>query len=150
MKTLLSLALCCGLTSIAYAAEFGTAEEAQALVKKTVAHIQSVGTEKAYADITAKKPDFFDRDLYVIVLSPKGVVLAHGSNDKFVGKDMLDVKDLDGKAFNREMVEKAKTPNSSFTVEFKFLDPITKKVLPKTLFCQSLNETSVCSGIYKR
>ncbi|MFZ1828461.1 MAG: cache domain-containing protein [Candidatus Competibacteraceae bacterium] len=150
MRTLLSFALCCGLTSIAYAAEFGTAEEAQALAKKAAAHIQSVGPEKAYADFTAKKPDFVDRDLYVIVLSPKGVVLAHGSNDKIVGKDMLDVKDLDGKAFNREMVEKAKTPNSSFTVEFKFLDPITKKVLPKTLFCQSLNETSVCSGVYKR
>lgn len=150
MRTLLSFALCCGLTSIAYAAEFGTAEEAQALAKKAAAHIKSSGTEKAYADFTAKKTDFVDRDLYIVVISPKGVVLAHGANDKIVGKDMLEVKDLDGKAFNREIVEKAKTPNNSYSVDFKFMDPVTKKVLPKTLFCESMDETAVCSGIYRR
>ena len=150
MRTLLSFALFCGLTSIVYATEFGTAEEAQALVKKAVAHIKSSGPEKAYADFTAKNKDFIDRDLYIVVISPKGTVLAHGANDKIVGKDMLDVKDLDGKAFNHEIVEKAKTPNNSYSVDFKFMDPVTKKVLPKTLFCESVDETAVCAGIYKR
>lgn len=148
MRTLLSLTLCCGLISAAYAAEFGTAEEAQALVKKAVAHIQSVGPEKAYADFTTKKPDFVDRDLYIFVISSKGITLAHGSNDKLVGKDMLELKDLDGKAFIREIVEKAKTQNN-YSVDYKFTDPVTKKILPKILFCEKLNETAVCSGFYK-
>lgn len=149
MRTFLSLALCGGLIANAYAAEFGTAEEAQALVKKAVAHIQSVGPEKAYADFNAKKPEFVDRDLYIFVSDLNGNILVHGANEKIVGKNMIELKDPDGKAFIRETVEKAKTQNS-FSVDYKFTDPLTKKVLPKTMFCEKLSETTVCSGVYKR
>jgi len=149
MRTFLSLALCGGLIASAYAAEFGTAEEAQALVKKAVAHIQSAGPEKAYSDFNAKKPEFVDRDLYIFVSDLNGNILAHGANEKIVGKNMIELKDPDGKAFIRETVEKAKTQNS-FSVDYKFTDPVTKKVLPKTMFCEKLSETTVCSGVYKR
>lgn len=149
MRAFLSLALCGGLIASAYAAEFGTAEEAQALVKKAVAHIQSVGPEKAYSDFNAKKPEFVDRDLYIFVSDLNGNILVHGANEKIVGKNMIELKDPDGKAFIRETVEKAKTQNS-FSVDYKFTDPVTKKVLPKTMFCEKLSETTVCSGVYKR
>ena len=61
----------------------------------------------------------------------------------------LELKDPDGKAFIREIAEKAKTQNN-FSVDYKFTDPVTKKVLPKTIFCEKLNDTTVCSGVYKR
>ncbi len=149
MRIFLSLALCCGLVASAYAGEFGTPEEAQALVKKAVAHIQSVGPDKAYADFTAKKPEFVDRDLYVFVNKMDGSTIAHGANEKIVGKNMIELKDPDGKAFIREIAEKAKTQNN-FSVDYKFTDPVTKKVLPKTIFCEKINDTTVCSGVYKR
>ncbi|MBK8508415.1 MAG: cache domain-containing protein [Candidatus Competibacteraceae bacterium] len=150
MKTvLLGFGLLFGVITSASAAEFGTAEEAQALVKKAIAHIQSVGPEKAYADFTGKKLDFVNKDLYVFVNEIKGNTLAHGANEKLVGKNMLDLKDVDGKAFLNEISEKAKV-QSSFSVDYKFTDPVTKKILPKTIFCERLAETAVCSGIYKR
>lgn len=149
MRILLSLALCGGLIANAYAAEFGTAEEAQALVKKAVAHVQSVGPEKAYADFTAKKPEFVDRDLYVFVNKLDGSTVAHGANEKIVGKNMIELKDPDGKAFIHEIAEKAKSQNN-FSVDYKFTDPVTKKVLPKTIFCEKVSDTTVCSGFYKR
>jgi len=146
--SLLSTILSCGLIANAHAAEFGTAEEAQALVKKAVSYIQSVGAQKAYADITSKKQDFLDRDLYIAVIGFDGTIIAHGVNEKLPGKNMLDLKDTDGKFFIREIVDKAKTQNS-LTVDYKFTEPTTKKVLPKTMFCDRLNETVVCAGIYK-
>lgn len=146
---LLSMVLSVGLIANAQAADFGTAEEAQALVKKAVAHIQSVGPEKAYADFTAKKPEFVNKDLYVFVNDLSVNTLAHGANEKLVGKNMVELKDVDGKSFLREISEKGKAQNS-FSVDYKFTDPITKKILPKTIFCERLNETTVCSGIYKR
>ena len=150
MKTvLLGFGLLFGVITSASAAEFGTAEEAQALVKKAIAHIQSVGPEKAYADFTGKKLDFVNKDLYVFVNEIKGNTLAHGANEKLVGKNMLDLKDVDGKAFLNEISEKAKV-QCSFSVDYKFTDPVTKKILPKTIFCERLAETAVCSGIYKR
>lgn len=35
----------------------------------------------------------------------KGKVLAHGANDKMIGKDVIEIRDSDGKYFVRERVE---------------------------------------------
>jgi signal transduction histidine kinase len=66
-----------------------------------------------------------------------------------VGKEMIDMKDPDGKPFVQERVELAKS-KGTFWQDYKFTDPVTKKVLPKAMFCQRVEETVVCSGIYKR
>jgi cytochrome c len=31
-----------------------------------------------------------------------------------------------------------------------FSDPVTKKLLPKSMYCEKLSDTAVCAGIYKR
>ena len=137
------------LTFCAHAQEFGTAKEAESMVKAAVSHIKSVGKDQAYADFTGKKSPFFDRDLYVVVYGMDGKIFAHGQNSRMVGKEMIDMKDPDGKPFVKERVELAKS-KGTFWQDYKFTDPVTKKVLPKAMFCQRVEETVVCSGIYKR
>jgi signal transduction histidine kinase len=129
--------------------EFGTAKEAEAMVDKAVAHIKAAGTEKAYADFTSKAPAFTDRDLYVVVYDLEGRVLAHGQNPKMVGKELIDLRDPDGKAFVKERVELARS-KGSFWHDYKFTDPITKKIAPKSTYCERVEATAVCVGIYKR
>lgn len=119
------------------------------MVAKAVAHIKSAGKETAYADFTAKKPEWKDRDLYVVVYDLKGNVRAHGSNAKMVGKELIDLKDADGKAFVKERVELAQS-KGKFWHDYKFTDPISKKILPKSMYCEKLDDTAVCAGIYKR
>ena len=128
--------------------EFATADEAQAMVKKGVAFIKSNGNDKGYAEISNKKGSFVDRDLYLVVYGLDGVVRAHGANEKMVGKNLIDLKDVDGKEFVRERVELGKAkPN--FWQEYKFTDPVTRKVEPKSMYCERLEDTVVCGGIYK-
>ena len=123
-------------------------DDAVAMVKKAVAFIKEQGPEKAYAAFTGKDDKFIDRDLYVVVYQLDGMVLAHGSNAKFVGKDMSDAQDVDGKLFVKERVElAAKQP--SFWQDYKFVNPVGKKVEPKQMYCERLDNTAVCSGIYK-
>jgi cytochrome c len=149
-KSLFVIALVVGLVGVAAAKEeFGSAKEAEAMVAKAVAHIKAAGVEKAYQDFTAKAPGFVDRDLYVVVYDLTGKVLAHGQNPKMVGKDLIDLKDPDGKQFVKERVELARS-KGSFWHDYKFTDPMTKKVLPKSTFCQRVESTAVCVGIYKR
>jgi cytochrome c len=131
------------------AEEFGTAAEAEAMVGKAVAHIKSAGNAAAYADFTDKKPGWSDRDLYVVVYDLTGKVLAHGQNPKQVGKELIGFKDADGKEFVKERVELAKS-KGKFWQDYKFTDPTTKKILPKSTYCEKLEETAVCVGIYKR
>ncbi len=136
-------------TGAAYAlSEHATAKEAETMVKKGVAFIKARGKEQGYAEITSKQSQFRDRDLYLVVYGFDGKVWAHGFNEKMVGKVLIDLKDIDGKEFVRERSELAKT-KSSFWQEYKFTDPMTKKVEPKSMYCERLDETVVCGGIYK-
>ena len=129
-------------------AERATAKEAVAMVKKGVAYIKANGKEKGYAEITSKTSQFRDRDLYLVVYGLDGMVWAHGANEKMVGKVLIELKDIDGKEFVRERTELAKT-NSTFWQDYKFTDPLTRKVEPKQMYCERLDTTVVCGGIYK-
>ena len=143
----LSLATCL-LTSAALA-QNATRDDATAMVKKGVAFIKANGVEKAYAEITAKSPQFVKNDLYLVVYGMDGKCLAHGANEKQVGKDLIDLKDVDGKAFVRERVELGKSKPAGFWQDYKFTNPTTKKIEPKQMYCERLGETLVCGGVYK-
>lgn len=132
----------------AQAAQNVTAKEAEAMVKKSVAYIKTSGKDKGYAEISNKQGQFIDRDLFISVTQFDGKVLAHGANEKFIGKTLIDMKDFDGKEFVRERIELAKT-KSAFWQDYKFTNPVSKKPEPKSAYCERLDNTIVCGGIYK-
>ena len=146
--TIAAVALLAGTTLALAAAPHATKDEAVAMVNKAVAAIKAEGIDKAYAEISTKGGKFSDRDLYVVVQTVGGKTLAHGANTKLIGKDMIDVQDVDGKYYIRERVAMAQK-QSSFWQDYKFVNPVTKKIEPKTMYCQRLDETLVCAGVYK-
>jgi cytochrome c len=150
MKGFVTTLVALSLLLAAAAAQAGnaTADEATAMVKKGVAFIKAEGTEKGYTEISNKQGRFVDRDLYLVVYGLDGTVLAHGANDKMVGKNLIDLKDIDGKAFVKERVDLAQA-KTSFWQDYKFTDPLTKKIEPKTTYCERLEASVVCGGIYK-
>jgi signal transduction histidine kinase len=132
----------------AMAADGASKDDAIAMVKKAVTFIKEQGPEKAYPELTNKAGKFVDRDLYVVVYRLDGTVLAHGSNEKFVGKDLSDAQDVDGKLYVKERVELA-GKQASFWQDYKFVNPVSKKVEPKQMYCERLDNTAVCAGVYK-
>jgi cytochrome c len=135
--------------SSAYAAEIVTAKEAEAMVKKGVAFIKANGKDKGYAEITSKQSQFTDRDLYLTVYRLDGVVMAHGANEKMVGRNLIDLKDVDGKEFVRERLEFAKS-KATFWQDYKFTNPVSKKIEPKSMYCEKADDAVVCGGVYKK
>jgi cytochrome c len=125
-----------------------TAAEAKTMVKKGVAYIKANGKEKAYVEISNKQGQFNDRDLYLVVYGLDGTVHAHGANEKMIGKNLIELKDVDGKEFVKERVELAKS-KGTFWQDYKFTNPTTKKIEPKSMYCEKLDEAAVCGGIYK-
>ena len=134
--------------SPAQAASNATKDEAIAMVKKAVVLIKDQGADKAYTEFNNKAGSFVDRDLYVVVYGLDGKVLAHGANGKLIGKDMIDAQDVDGKFFVKERIELAQK-QASFWQDYKFVNPVEKKVEPKQMYCERLENTAVCGGIYK-
>ncbi len=131
-----------------WAADNATAKEAEAMVKKGIAFIKTNGKERGYAEITSKQSQFTDRDLYLVVYRLDGTPLAHGANEKMIGRNLIELKDIDGKEFVRERVELAKS-KGTFWQDYKFPNPVTKKVEAKTMYCERVEDTAVCGGIYK-
>jgi signal transduction histidine kinase len=145
LAALTALTLSCGR---ALADEGATKDQAVAMVKKGVAFIKSSGKDKAYGDITAKDAQFIDRDLYLVVYGLDGTVRAHGANPKMVGKNLIDLADVDGKHFVKERVELAQS-KGAFWQDYKFTNPVNKKIEPKSAYCEKLDDSVVCGGIYK-
>ena len=135
--------------NIAFAAQFGTAAEAEAMVKKAVQLIKTEGKEKAFVEINNPKGKFVDRDLYIFVYDMSGKCVAHGFNPKMIGKDLFEMKDTDGKYFVKERIEIGKTKGKGWQ-DYKFTDPITKKIEPKTAYVERIDDLIVGCGIYKR
>jgi cytochrome c len=129
------------------AGEFATKEEAIAMVKKAAALINEQGPDKAYKQFSSKGGPFHDRDLYITVLDLDGKVLAHGQREDLIGKVLVDLKDPDGELFIKERIELARQ-QSSFWQNYKFMNPVTKQVEPKQMYCERLNQTMVCGGVY--
>lgn len=138
-----------GALGASHAAEGGaTKAEAEAMVKKGVLFIQQNDPIKAYEEISKKNNQFIKQDLYLVVYSLDGLVLAHGANQKMIGKNLIDLKDIDGKAFVKERVELART-KGEFWQQYKFTNPESKKIEPKVMYCERLKETAVCGGVYE-
>lgn len=132
----------------AWATENATPKEAEAMVKKGVAFIKANGQDKGFSEITNKQGQFKDRDLYLTVYRLDGTSMANGANEKMVGRNLIELKDIDGKEFVRERVDMAKV-KSSFWQDYKFTNPTTKKVEPKSMYCERLDDNVVCGGVYK-
>jgi len=150
MKTAsLLVASLIAMSGVAQAAdEFASPKEAEAMVVKVVASLKA-NRAQTLTEITAKESKWNDRDLYPTVMDLHGKVLAHGQNPKMVDKDLIDFKDPDGKAFYKERMELAAS-KGKFWQDYKFTDPLSKKVLPKQAYCEKTGDVVVCAGVYKR
>ena len=144
-----AVALVLGSTLLPVLASNASKDEAQAMVKKGITFIKANGVDKGYATISDKAGPFIDRDLYLVVYGLDGKCLAHGANPKQIGRDLLDLTDVDGKYFVKERVALAKSKPAGFWQEYKFTNPVTKKVEPKVMYCEKLGETAVCGGVYQ-
>jgi cytochrome c len=153
MKGILAvLAIACVLAlsaGVAAAAEAGTKDEAVALVKKAIGFMQANGADKAYAEFSNPKGQFVDRDLYVVIYDMNGKCLAHGANVKMIGRDLMDNKDVDGKEFVKERVEMMKKQPSGWQ-DYKFRNPTSNQVEPKSMYIERVNDVIVGCGIYKK
>ena len=130
------------------AAERGSPAEAEALVKKAAALIKSAGADKAFEEVTNGK-SFKDRDLYVFVYDLNGKCLAHGANGKLVGKDLIGLKDPDGKPLVKILVDMAKDKGQGWTETVKFRNPVTDKIQTRVNYIERVGDVAVGSGVFK-
>lgn len=142
MKKLLSLFCLLSVmmvSAVAWGAERGTKEEAKAIVEKCASFIKEHGKEKAFAEINNPKGAFADKDLYIFAYDFEGEVVAHGANQKLIGKNLYDMQDPDGLFVIRGLIDQAKKGEGWF--KYKWTHPQTKKVEGKDAFVKKVDDT---------
>ena len=145
------MALCSLATGVAHASASATAtkDDAVAMVKKGVAFLKANGAEKAYAEINNTKGSFVDRDLYLVAYTLEGKCLAHGANPKQVGRELIELTDIDGTYFVKDRVAMVQAKPAGAWQEYKFTNPVSKKIEPKLMYCEKAGDLAVCGGVYK-
>ena len=128
----------------AFAGEFGTPNEAKAMLEKAVAAIKE-NKAKALEEFTKGEGGFKDRDLYTYCGGEDGNFSAH---PKLVGKSLKELKDKAGNAFGAEICEKAK--EGEF-VEIPYMWPRPNETEPvaKVVYVTKIDDQICAVGYYK-
>ena len=135
------------LTAAAFAqvSEYGTADEARALLERAVAAVKA---DKAKALETFNREDggFRDRDLYVFcVHATDGVETAHPTHR---GEKIGDLKDANGFAFGQEILKKASAGTISEVV-YLWPRPGSDTPLKKVTYVTKIDDQICGVGYYK-
>ncbi len=125
-----------------------TPEEAKALSERAAAYIKEVGEDRAFADFTRPDGGFVDGELYVFCYDQQGVNKAHGGNPSFVGRNLLHMKDTDGKEPNLLIVRKGFDEGEGW-VDFKWPNPVSKKIESKSAYVIRTGDVVCGAGYYR-
>jgi cytochrome c len=133
----------------ANAATYGTKDEAVAMVKRVQDMFKKDGAQATFDAVSDKSTKaFHDRDLYPFIYDLSGKCVAHGARPALIGKNLIDLKDQDGKFLIREMVAIAKGKRNGW-VDYKWPNPLNNKIEDKSSYIESMGDYFVGVGIYK-
>ena len=146
-KGLLSIILFSGalVSSAAFAAEYGTAAEARAMLEKAVAALKR-DKAAALASFNKGERGFKDRDLYPFCAGPDGIVTAHPTE---IGKNVKLVKDKKGKAFGAEMFKVAEQGKIK-EVSYMWVKPGGTEPVQKVSYITRVGDQLCGVGYYKQ
>jgi len=130
------------------AAEFGTRDEAVAMVQRVQEKFKKDGPEATFRAINSGA--FNDRDLYPWVHTIDGTLhVANGAFPGIRGKNLHDMKDQDGKFTTQDFMRIATTPPYRGWSDFRWRNPQTNQIDDKSAWVERMGEYLVGVGIYK-
>jgi hypothetical protein len=125
--------------------------KAEAMVKDGIAFLKANGKEAFLAEVHKASGKFHAKPgnpLYLFVYDLNGVVMAHGAEANLLGVNRLNVKDPDGKQYIKEAIAQSQKKGGGW-MDYKRMNPDTKKIENKTSFCIAEGGLVIGCGIYK-
>ena len=156
---LITLLISCGVMCLffppAFSADAPQSKEAKqivALVDKAAALTESKG-KSAFPEFKKKGGEWLKGETYIFVIDMNGITLMHPANPELETKSILDLKDVNGKAFVREFIETAK--KGSGWVDYMWPKPGEKKPAKKLSYIKRAKMPNgetvlVGAGIYAK
>jgi len=134
-------------TAALQAAEYGTRDDAVAMVKRVQDKFKRDGPETTFRAINARR--WVDRDLFPWVYRlDDGTNMANALLPAVRGQRLIDLRDEDGKFIVREWIRIATTPPYQGWSDYRGPDPITRTVDQKSGWIERMGDYLVGVGVH--
>ncbi len=147
---------CLGVVMVAYlglsapparATQISSEEQVVAMVHRVQDSFKRDGLAATVAAVNDKATAaFHERDLYAFIYNMQGICLANGARPALVGKNLISLKDQDGKYLIQEMIDIAAGPGHGW-VSYKWPSPVTNKIEDRSAFIEKMGDYFVGVGM---
>lgn len=148
MKSVISAVLATAVLALSSAHASEDPAVATAMVDKGAAFMKKNGKDALIAAINAKSPEFVNGDTYLTMRAMDGTQLAHPTNPKLIGKNMVVLPDADGKLFRKEIIEGAQKTGKGW-VDYRYNNPTSGQIEKKSTYYMKSGDVILEAGIYK-
>lgn len=144
-------ALIAAATCLSASAFAQTPAEARQFLDKALVHVKTVGLQKAAGDFNTDLDRWMVGPLFVVMIGFDGTSLANSSNPRTSGRNIMEMKDADGKQFVRESISRTSKSDDVISVEFKWVNPASKQLEQRVALVRRVPGESayVGSGYFK-
>jgi uncharacterized protein len=130
------------------AAEFGTREEAIAMVRRVQEKFRKDGPDATFKAINAKT--WVDRDLFPWVYRlSDGMNMANGLFPAVRNQQLIDLKDQDGKFITQEWIRIATNPPNRGWSNYRWPNPVTNTVDDNSAWIERMGDYLVGVSIHR-
>ncbi len=121
--------------------------EVRKWVQEAIGLYEKAGKETVLREIADPEGRFVADDRYIFALDLNGTMAAHPIEPGLKGKNLMNLRDSEEKAFIRKIVNTAKTKGYGFA-DYKWHRPGSEDELHKTVFFERIDGIVLCSGFY--
>ncbi len=147
VSTLIAGSLLLVMSIASFASEKATKEEVLTKVQKAIELYKNEGLDAVFKEINNPQGQFVWKDTYVFALdSETGNVLAHPIKPKLIGKNLLHIKDVNGKLFFVEFSQVGKSESGKGWVDYMWPKPGEQTPSPKHSYMERVKNENVMFG----
>lgn len=115
------------------------------LVENGLSYYAKQGQEKAFTEFNDINGQFSRDDLYLFVFDLNGKCLAHGADHSLIGRNLMTLKDIDGKQFVKEFLDVARDHGQGW-VSYKWKYKNTNEIGPKISYVMRIKGENLLIG----
>ena len=123
--------------------------EVRKSVQDAIGLYEKAGKETLLKEIADPRGRFVADDRYIFALDTNGTMAAHPIEPGLTGKNLMNLRDSEEKAFIRKIVNTAKAKGYGFA-DYRWHSPGSKDDLRKTVFFERVDGIILCSGFYNQ
>jgi cytochrome c len=125
-----------------------TQDQVVATVKNAIAFYKANGRAKALVEFNNKDGQFAKGEDYVDVHDLKGVCVAHPTSPEVVGTNRLEQKDLNGKAWIKDIIDATKKGDTSGWISYVRKNPVSGRMQDKRSYWEVYDGLIFKAGLY--